>query len=206
MSRALSGPAPSSAANCPTRSPPVPRPGRKPACEVAASGPSRRGNALAALTPPRARRHRAFAVGVPELDAFPFELWSRLLAQSWRHPAAGVQSLGDPAGLPALRGAIARYLATARAVVCEADQVIVTSGAQQGISLACQVLLDAGETVLVEDPVYPGVLGAFAGAGVVPVPVPVDAEGFDVAAAEAARPMRGWPASRPRTTTRSASS
>lgn len=154
----------------------------------ALSGASRRGQALAAMAPPRARRHRAFAVGVPEMGEFPFELWSRLLAQSWRRPDTTTQVPGDPAGLPGLRAAIARYLATARAVVCDPDQVIVTSGVQQGIGLACQVLLDAGDTVWVEDPGYPGVNGALAGAGMTLAAVPVDAEGLDVAAGEAGAP------------------
>ena len=161
----------------------------RPLVEASAlSGPSRRGQALAALAPPRARRHRAFAVGVPELGEFPFELWSRLLAQSWRRPDMTTQVPGDPAGLPGLRAAIARYLATARAVICDPDQVIVTSGVQQGIGLACQVLLDPGDRVWVEDPGYPGVNGALAGAGMTLAPVPVDAEGLDVAAGEASAP------------------
>ena len=151
----------------------------------ALSGPSRRGRMLAGLAPPRARRHRAFAVGVPELGEFPFELWSRLLGQSWRRPDMTAQVPGDAAGLPGLRAAIARYLATARAVVCDPEQVIVTSGVQQGIGLACQVLLDPGDKVWVEDPGYPGVHGALAGAGMKLAPVPVDAEGLDVAAGEA---------------------
>lgn len=148
-------------------------------------GPSQRGTALAAMAPPRARRHRAFAVGVPALDAFPFAHWSRLMGQAWRGPGVGTLALGAPAGLDALRAAIARYLAVARAVACSPDQVIVTSGIQQGIGLTCQSLLNRGDRAWVEDPGYPGVRGALAGAGVDTVPVLVDAEGLDIEAGKA---------------------
>jgi GntR family transcriptional regulator/MocR family aminotransferase len=154
-------------------------------------GPSERGRALAALAPPRARHHRAFCVGVPALDAFPFTAWSRLMGTVWRGSGADALALGAPGGFAPLRAAIARYLAVARAVACSPDQVIVTSGVQQGIALTCQALLEPGDRAHVEDPGYPGVRGALAGAGIACVPVPVDAEGLDLGADEArAEPAR----------------
>jgi GntR family transcriptional regulator/MocR family aminotransferase len=107
------------------------------------------------------------------------------MGQAWRGPGVGTLALGAPAGLDALRAAIARYLAVARAVACSPDQVIVTSGIQQGIGLTCQSLLNRGDRAWVEDPGYPGVRGALAGAGVDTVPVLVDAEGLDIEAGKA---------------------
>ena len=63
---------------------------------------------------------------------------------------------GDPAGYAPLREAIAAYLGEARAVRCEASQVIVVTGAQQAVDLAARVLLDPGDTAWVEDPGYQG--------------------------------------------------
>ncbi|HXQ62972.1 MAG TPA: PLP-dependent aminotransferase family protein [Acidimicrobiales bacterium] len=56
-------------------------------------------------------------------------------------------------------------------------QVVITSGAQQGISAAAACWLRPGDTVVVEDPCYPGAIAAFAQAGAQLVGVPVDGEG-----------------------------
>ena len=87
-----------------------------------------------------------------------------------------------------MREAVAAYLRAVRAARCEADQVLIVSGAQQAIGLAARVLLEAGDVALVEEPGYPGLRSALLGAGVRPRPVPVDGEGMDIAAGEAAAP------------------
>ena len=85
-------------------------------------------------------------------------------------------------GLAALREAIARYVAFARAVACSADDLIVTSGAQQAFDLLARALVTPGRTrVAVEDPGYPPLRAAFVAAGAQLVPVRVDAEGLRVA-------------------------
>jgi GntR family transcriptional regulator/MocR family aminotransferase len=99
---------------------------------------------------------------------------------AWRRPDRDLLAGVGSGGYAPLRRAIASYLLTARAVRCEADQVIIVAGVQQGIALAAQALLDAGDRAWVEDPCYPGIKGALAGAGVVTVAVPVDGEGLDV--------------------------
>ncbi len=149
---------------------------------------SARGAALAAAGPGAYARHRAFTPGLPALDQFPFDWWARHLARVWRRPPAALPARGEAAGHAPLREAVAAYLRTVRAARCEADQVLIVSGAQQAIGLAARVLLEAGEVALVEDPGYPGLRSALLGAGVRPHPVPVDAEGMDIAAGEAVAP------------------
>jgi GntR family transcriptional regulator/MocR family aminotransferase len=61
---------------------------------------------------------------------------------------------GDPQGEPKLRRAIADYLAAARGVRCRPEQIVLTSGTQQGLSLAVQMLIDPGAAAWVEDPCY----------------------------------------------------
>jgi GntR family transcriptional regulator / MocR family aminotransferase len=82
---------------------------------------------------------------------------------------------GDPAGYRPLREAIAGYLATTRAVKCNADQVIVASGSLQPLDQLARLLLDPGDAVWIEDPCYRGFRRTLLGAGVRVVPVPVDA-------------------------------
>jgi DNA-binding transcriptional MocR family regulator len=69
-----------------------------------------------------------------------------------------------PLGYPPLRSAIAKYL-NARGLPTTIDQVMVTSGAQQAIHLTASLFLEPGDTVVVENPTYPGALDAFATCG-----------------------------------------
>src|SRR5262249_52248689 len=63
-----------------------------------------------------------------------------------------------------------------------ADDVLVTSGAQQAFDLVARVLVEPGATVAVEEPGYPAAHAAFRAAGASVVPVRVDGQGLDVAA------------------------
>ncbi|WP_217914808.1 PLP-dependent aminotransferase family protein [Miltoncostaea marina] len=81
-----------------------------------------------------------------------------------------------PAGLPALREAIAAHM-TATGLPTAPDEVLVTTGAQQAIGLAATLLGAAGETVLMEEATFPGALDVVRGAGMRPVAVALDAEG-----------------------------
>jgi GntR family transcriptional regulator/MocR family aminotransferase len=122
-----------------------------------------------------------FRVGLPALDHFPSGAWSRLVNRHARRPPMALLYYGDTMGYLPLREAIAAYLGVFRAVRCEASQVLVTTGSQQGIQLAAQVLLDPGERVWMEEPGYPGAQLALRSAGARLVPVPVDQDGLDVA-------------------------
>lgn len=147
-------------------------------------GLSRRGAALATATAASWREGpagRPFSLGTPDLAAFPFPLWGQLLGRVWRTAGRSLGGDPDPLGFPPLRAAIADYLRAMRAVRCEAEQVVIVSGAQQGLALMAQLLTDPGDAVWTEDPVWPGNSAALAGAGARLVPVPVDSEGIDVA-------------------------
>ncbi len=139
-----------------------------------------------ALTgPPRAFRH-----GVPALELFPSETWSRLLARFWRRADQHNLGYGDAQGLPRLRALIAAYLSHSRGLVCTAEQVIITGGAQQAIALASLALLKPGDRVAVESPGYRAAAAALALNGAELLPIPVDAEGLQVGALEATGPCR----------------
>ncbi len=124
----------------------------------------------------------AFRVSLPALDHFPMGVWSKLMARHGRHSAAGIMAYGDAMGYQPLREAIAEYLGAFRAVRCDASQILVTTGSQQGLQLAAQVLVDPHDRVLMEDPGYPSARQAFRAAGAELIPVPVDQEGLNMAA------------------------
>lgn len=152
--------------------------------------PSARGRLLTTLvvssTPSRGGSPPiCFRMGTPALDRFPYSLWGKLLSRRWRALTAAQLAYGDPAGLLVLREAIAAYARQARAVQCDASQVIVVSGAQQGFDLVARALLDVGDTAVVEDPGYRGIRAALTAAGATVAPVAIDAQGLDVAAMRA---------------------
>jgi GntR family transcriptional regulator/MocR family aminotransferase len=126
--------------------------------------------------------------GQPALDEFPLDLWRRLSTQVLRRDRQALLTGGAPQGLPALREALATYLADTRGVACTPDSIVIVSGAQQALDLIGRVLLDAGDAVAVEDPGYIGAREALAGVGARLLPVPVDEQGFDPAVLARLRP------------------
>ncbi|MBG6291929.1 MULTISPECIES: PLP-dependent aminotransferase family protein [Pseudomonas] len=121
---------------------------------------------------------RAFRVGVPAFDLFPFDTWARLQARFWRDPPLDCLGYGDPAGEQRLRELVAAYLRSTRGLHCDAGQIIITSGAQQGIALCAQVLLAEGDGAAIENPGYRAAGHAFATAGAHLHGVAVDADGL----------------------------
>lgn len=69
-----------------------------------------------------------------------------------------------PTGLPELRQAIARHLHGC-GLSATADEILVTTGCQQALSLVAEVFLHPGEPALVESPTFPGALDALRAAG-----------------------------------------
>ena len=125
-------------------------------------------------------RPRPFASGLPDLHEFPFQTWARLMARHWRRPGYNLVGYGDPAGYKLLREAIATYLRGSRAVRCETEQIVIVSGSQQALDISARLLLDPGDTALLEDPGYPGARVALLAAGASLLRLPVDAEGANI--------------------------
>lgn len=122
-----------------------------------------------------------FGVGMPDLNLFPFDAWRRLQARQLRASALAA-GYGNPAGHPHLREAIARHVAVSRGVICRAEDVIVTNGAQQAFDLIARVLLEPNAQVAVEEPGYPPPRMLFETLGARVAGVPVDDGGLDVSA------------------------
>lgn len=84
-----------------------------------------------------------------------------------------------PQGYPPLREFVARKLGRDRSILCSASEILITSGAGQGIDLVNQVLLDAGDTVIIEEFTYWEILTKLKKLNVNYVGCPMDAEGMD---------------------------
>jgi GntR family transcriptional regulator / MocR family aminotransferase len=143
---------------------------------------SQRGRALARMSFSSGPSNpAAFTPDVPAYDAFPLDLWGKIISKAWRNISSDVLGYVDPAGYWPLRVAIARHVRAGRMVDCKPEQVIVTSGSQQSFDLLARLLLDPGDAVWIEEPGYLGSRAAMLAAGARVVPVPVDAEGLNVA-------------------------
>ena len=145
---------------------------------------SMRGRLLAAIPEHdrlSAKRPLPFQPGIPDVERFPFETWSRIASRLMRRPRAELVSYGDPAGYRPLREVIAAELRSRKGIACRDDQIVVVGGTQQALDLICRLTLDVGDAVWIEEPSSRNVRAAFTGAGCTMVPVPVDADGIDVA-------------------------
>jgi len=122
-----------------------------------------------------------FAGGLPAPELFDAEG----IAAAFRDVLAEVPEralqYATTEGEPALRAALAER-SGARGLPTGADDILVTTGSQQALSLLATALLEPGDVVLVEDPCYLAALQAFRFAGARVVAVPGDADGIDPAA------------------------
>jgi GntR family transcriptional regulator/MocR family aminotransferase len=123
---------------------------------------------------------RPFRPCQPAVAEFPLRSWNRARSSALRWQSTELMREGETAGLPRLRRALATYLRDARGVRCEAQQIIVTSGAQEALSLVAEALIERGETIWIEDPGYLGARAAFIRAAAKLVPIPIDTEGLTI--------------------------
>lgn len=125
-----------------------------------------------------------FGVGLPDPDLYPVETLDALLDALPR----GDGSLYNPApawGDPVLREALARWLGS-RGMRVAPDEILVTTGGQQGLNVIARAFLTPGDVVLTESPTYPGAFLTFRWAGADVVGLPLDHDGVRVDALEEA--------------------
>ncbi|MBD0691584.1 GntR family transcriptional regulator [Streptomyces sp. CBMA123] len=126
--------------------------------------------------------------GVPDLAAFPRAAWLRAERAVLDGLAAPDLGYGDVRGTPALRQAVAHWLARNRGIRADPDEVLVVAGTAQALALLGRALGRAGITeVAVEDPGSLGARQHLAHWLAATPPVPVDAEGIRVDALRATR-------------------
>jgi GntR family transcriptional regulator / MocR family aminotransferase len=119
--------------------------------------------------------------GVPDLAAFPRAAWLRAERAVLNDLESSEFGYGDPSGTPALRRAVANWLARYRGIAARPDDLIIVAGVSQAIGLVAQVLIPRGITELaVEDPGSLGSRQHLQNWGLSTPPIPVDAGGLRV--------------------------
>jgi 2-aminoadipate transaminase len=126
----------------------------------------------------------SLAGGFPNPATFPSELLGEIVARLVRDDAGVALQYAPCEGIPTLREYLVDRQETTQGVRPAYDELIVTSGGMECIALACQSLIDPGDTVAVEAPTYLGALMAFDRYEAVVEGVPIDDDGLLVDALE----------------------
>lgn len=126
----------------------------------------------------------ALAPGGPDVRLFPARALARAFGRAIGPHGRTALGGGDPRGHLRLRRQLAEMLARSRGLVAEADDVLVTRSIEQGLDLVARVLVEPGDTVVVESLGYPPAREVMRLAGARLRALPVDREGLDVASLE----------------------
>lgn len=166
----------------------APVPPRRPAPARPVRLSRQTGATLEAIYEPETTEPGLFTPGVPAVDLFPLEEWTRMVGRTWRRGGRRLLVAGDARGHPRLRAAIAAHLGTLRGLAVEPEQIFILNSTRQAIDLIGRLVAEPGDRVWMEEPGFVGARTALIAAGLEPVAIPVDDEGLDVAAGVAAAP------------------
>lgn len=120
----------------------------------------------------------SFAGGLPAPELFPLEELKKVDVEILSKEGQQAVQYGTTEGYLPLREKIAGRMKKAFQVDCTPEEIVVTSGSQQGLSLLAQIFLNKDDVILVESPTYLGALNAFKLCGPKFVEVPTDEKGI----------------------------
>lgn len=151
-------------------------------CHGAASRDPARGPPVQRNQAPHALVHPACEplAGRPDPGLFPTGRW-RVLMRGALDQVVSRIGTRQPGGNPALRTAVAQWLAASRGLAVAPEQVLLVSGRRQALHIAAHLLLGAGSRAVIEDPCAADAASLFASAGASLLRVGVDADGLRTA-------------------------
>jgi 2-aminoadipate transaminase len=126
----------------------------------------------------------SFAPGYPAAEAFPWDEFAQIAADLLGSREGDVLQYGPTRGYRPLLDAIAS-IQRHRGIATAMEDLLVTTGSQQGLDLVARVLVDPGDVILVELPTYVGAISAFRNLQASMVGVPQESDGVDLAALDA---------------------
>lgn len=122
-----------------------------------------------------------FRSGIPALDLFPRKTWAKLSHQLWNDIESTNFGYDFPEGRLELRQTLAHYLLRTRGVHCHPEQIVITSGATQALTLVSRLLLSPNDIAIIEDPITNDIQTIFKSSGASLYPIPVDEYGMKTA-------------------------
>jgi GntR family transcriptional regulator/MocR family aminotransferase len=121
----------------------------------------------------------SFASGIGDANLFPAEDIRKALQAVMRRDGTAALDYGEQSGYGPLRESITHILAS-QGIQTQPENVLITAGSQQALSLVSQLLLNPGDVILVESPTYSGALDLFRALGYKVVSISVDGQGMQV--------------------------
>ena len=121
----------------------------------------------------------SFASGIGDANMFPAEEFRKVLQSVMRRDGFDALDYGERNGYGPLRESITHILAS-QGLQTRPEDILITAGSQQALSLVSQLLLNPGDVILVESPTYSGALELFRALGFKVVGIPVDGQGMQV--------------------------
>ncbi len=103
----------------------------------------------------------SFDSGMPACDLFPRHRWNHAVSEAFLTAPVSALGYDDPQGRPEFRSVLSSYLKRTRGISCRPEQIIVTSGTKQGLSLTAKCLLNANSEVWLENPSNANVVKIF---------------------------------------------
>lgn len=125
----------------------------------------------------------SYASGIGDVNLFPAEEFRKVLQAVMRRDGIAALDYGERSGYGPLRESISHILAS-QGLHTQSENILITAGSQQALSLVSQLLLNPGDVILVESPTYSGALDLFRALGFKVVGIPVDTQGMQVEALE----------------------
>ena len=122
----------------------------------------------------------SFAAGNPAPEAFPVKMIEQITAEIMENNPIGALQYSISEGYTPLRNKLKEQVKTRYGIGEDFDELIITSGAQQAIELACKVMCNKGDTLICENPSFIGSLNAFKSYEVNLVGVDMDSDGIDL--------------------------
>lgn len=121
----------------------------------------------------------SFAGGTSASQMFPVDDFRKVLQMIMRRDGIAALEYGENNGYAPLRSTIAHVLAS-QGLQARSENILITAGSQQAISLVSQLLLRPGDTILVESPTYSGALDLFRALNFEVFGIPLDKQGMQV--------------------------
>lgn len=115
-----------------------------------------------------------FRSGIPALDLFPRKTWAKLSHTIWNDTNPTIFGYDQPEGRYELREVLANYLLRTRGVDCHPDQIVITSGATQALTVIARLFLSANDEAIMEDPITNDIQTIFKSSGASIYAIPVD--------------------------------
>lgn len=123
--------------------------------------------------------HISFAGGISDSRLFPAEDFRKVLQTVMRRDGINALDYGDRRGYAPLRETITHILAS-QGLQTSPENILITAGSQQALALVSQLLLEPGDTILVESPTYSAALDLFRALNFRMISVPIDSQGMQV--------------------------